>query len=253
MHFQDYQRAFTAHLRDPRGTARPAGAPAKRMRVYNELLYNNLESFLLACFPVCRQLLADRTWARLVRAFFRDHACHSPYFRQIPEEFLRFLNAGGPTALKLPDWFQELAHYEWVELALETSNRDADLPGHDPAGDLLTGRPLLNPVARLLHYRWPVHQLGPGHLPGKPPTQPTLILAYRDAALRVQFMEISPATARLWSILAENPGLLGREAIGTLAAEFGVADPDALLGHGAVMLADLRRQGAILGCLRHPL
>ena len=252
MHFQDYQRAFAAHLRDPRGISRPAGTPAKRMRVYSELLYNNVEGFLIGCFPLCQQLLPERTWARLVRAFFHDHACHTPYFRQIPEEFLRFLEAVDPRTVKLPDWFRELAHYEWVELALETSNRDAHLPDHDPDGDLLAGCPLLNPVARLLHYRWPVHQLGPGHLPRTAPAQPTLILAYRDPSLLVKFMEISPATARLWSILAEHPEFDGRAAIYSLAQELGAADPDALLGHGAEMLADLRRQGAILGC-RQPL
>ena len=45
--FQQYQYAFTAHIRDPRRNPRPAGVPARRMRVYNQLLYNNLESFLL--------------------------------------------------------------------------------------------------------------------------------------------------------------------------------------------------------------
>jgi hypothetical protein len=74
------------------------------MKVYNELLYNNLEGFLLACFPVCRKILGKRRWDRLARAFFRDHACHTPYFRQIPEEFLKYLQAAGspPRTSRLP-------------------------------------------------------------------------------------------------------------------------------------------------------
>lgn len=91
MDFQRYQRAFTARIRDPKANDRPQGAPPKRMKVYEELLYNNLEGFLLACFPVCRKILGVRRWNRLVRAYFREHTSHSPYFRQIPEEFLKYL------------------------------------------------------------------------------------------------------------------------------------------------------------------
>ena len=61
----------------------PAGVEARRMKVYNELLYNNTESFLLGCFPVLRRCLGERRWNRLVREFFRVHRSHTPYFRQI--------------------------------------------------------------------------------------------------------------------------------------------------------------------------
>lgn len=152
MNFQDYQKAFSAHIRDPRGAPRPGAVPARRMRVYNELLFNNIEGFLLACFPVCRQVLGQRRWTRLVRAFFRDHACVTPYFRRIPEEFLGYLESTSPRTEDCPDFLPELAHYEWVELDLDTSDRDADPPAHDPEGDLSTGRPLPNPVMRVLAY-----------------------------------------------------------------------------------------------------
>ena len=42
-----------------RGAApRPAGVPARRMEVYNELLFNNICGFLDACFPLCRRCSA---------------------------------------------------------------------------------------------------------------------------------------------------------------------------------------------------
>ncbi|NWG86938.1 MAG: putative DNA-binding domain-containing protein, partial [Hydrogenophilaceae bacterium] len=62
MDFQDFQKAFTGHIRDPKGSARSKGVPARRMKVYNELLYNNVEGFLLACFPVCRAILGQGKW-----------------------------------------------------------------------------------------------------------------------------------------------------------------------------------------------
>lgn len=241
MSFRDYQATFTAHLRDPRAR-RPAGTPARRMRVYDELLYNNIEGFLLACFPVCRALLGQRKWARLVRGFFRDHACATPFFRRIPEEFLAYLGSAQPEGY--PAFLAELAHYEWVELDLDTSDGDASLPAHDPDGDLLAGRPLLNPVMHLLAYRWPVHRLRPRARPG---AEPTWLLAYRDAGLRIRFMVISAATYRLLEWLRRDAGLTGQAALERLAAEMHHPDPAALLSYGAGILADLRRQGAVLG------
>lgn len=247
MDFQDYQRAFTARVRDPRSTPRPPGAAVKRMKVYEELLYNNLEGFLLSCFPVCRKILGQRAWTRLVRAFFRDHVSHTPYFRQIPEEFLKYLQDGSPT-VELPPFLAELAHYEWVELELDTSDRDAHLPVHDPDGDLLAGRPLINPVLRVLAYRWPVHRLSPRYKPATPPEQPTFTLAFRDAGHRVRFSLINPATARLLSLMQENPGLRGRDILAILEKDMSLA-AGALDAHGRALLDDLRRQGAVLGTL----
>ena len=57
MSFQHYQRTFTARIRDPEANPRPEGAPARGMKVYEQLLWNNLEGFLLNCFPVCRKIL----------------------------------------------------------------------------------------------------------------------------------------------------------------------------------------------------
>lgn len=247
MGYQDYQRAFTAHIRDPKSRPRPAGAPAKRMRVYNELLFNNVEGFLLACYPVCRKVLGSRKWTRLVRGFFRDHACHTPYFRQIPEEFLRYLQDAWDRPEGYPDFLPELAHYEWTELGLETSDEDAVLPAHDPGGDLLAGRPLLNPVLRLLAYRYPVHRISPRNKPSAPPDAPTFLIAYRDAGFEVRFVVVNPATARLLERLQADPGLSGRSALAQLAAEIGHPEPAAILAFGEGMLADLRAQGVILG------
>ncbi|HNA31131.1 MAG TPA: putative DNA-binding domain-containing protein [Thiobacillaceae bacterium] len=248
MEFQEYQRAFTAHIRDPRSSARPKGVPARRMQVYNELLYNNLEGFLLACFPVCRNILGKRRWDRLVRAFFRDHTCHTPYFRQIPEEFLKYLQEEWQPEDGYPAFLPELAHYEWVELELDTSNRDADLPAHDPAGDLLAGRPLLNPVLRVLAYRWPVHRLSPRYKPAEPPPEPTFTLAFRDSVHQVCFTLINSATARLLTLLQENSGLTGTHALTRLERELSLPE-GALREHGASLLADLRGQGVLLGTL----
>jgi len=158
--FQRFQFEFTAHLRDPKAQPRPAGVEARRMKVYNELLYNNLEGFLLACFPVLRQVLGAGKWARLVRAFFAAHRSRTPYFRQIPDEFIQFLQNEWTAPEDAPPYLLALAHYEWIELVLSVSNRSPDR-AFDTAGDLMEGVPLLNPVLANLRYDWPVQRIAP--------------------------------------------------------------------------------------------
>ena len=166
--FQDYQYAFAAHIRDPRANPRPAGVPPRRMRVYNELLFNNLEGFLLACFPVSRAVLGARRWRKLVRAFFAGHRCRTPFFRQIPEEFVEWLRGARAGHPEDPPFLPDLAHYEWVELALDVSPLEPDCADIDRAGDLLAGRPALNPVAMLLTYPYAVHRIGSRFRPAAP-------------------------------------------------------------------------------------
>lgn len=246
MDFQQYQRQFTAHIRDPRNAPRPKGVSVRRMKVYNELLFNNTEGFLLSCFPVCRKILGKRRWDRLVRGFFRDHVSHTPYFRQIPEEFLKYLQDEWQPPEEFPAFLPELAHYEWVELELDTSNRDAELPDFDAYGDLLNGRPLLNPVLRILAYRWPVERISPRYQPTQVPEAATFILAFRDAEFNVQFIGISAAVARLLTLIQENDALTGAGAAELLAQEL-TMPPEAVSGFAKDLMQSLRTQGVFLG------
>ena len=243
--FQRYQLAFAAHIRDPRAHPRPAGVEARRMRLYNALLYNNIESFLLACFPVLRQVLGIRKWAKLVRAFFSTHRSHTPYFRQIPDEFVQFLQNEWTPPEGYPPYLLALAHYEWIELVLSVSNRSVD-GAIDAAGDLLDGVPVLNPVLANLRYDWPVHRIAPRR---KVRPAETYLLVFRDHADAVQFSEINAFTARLLTLL-ETGTLSGRAALETIAVESRHPDPDLILQAGGALLADLRARGAILGAGR---
>ena len=240
--FQRYQLAFTAHLRDPEVNPRPPGVEARRMKVYNELLFNNIEGFLLACFPVLRRVLGTRKWAKLVRAFFSTHRSHTPYFRQIPDEFIQFLQSEWTPPEGYPPFLLALAHYEWIELVLSVSNRSSDR-AIDAAGNLMAGVPLLNPVLANLHYDWPVHRIAPRR---KVKPAETWLLVFRDADDRVQFSEINAFTARLLTLL-EAGTLNGRAALQMIATESHHPDPALVINAGAALLQDLRARGAILG------
>lgn len=244
--FQRFQYEFTRHIRDPKAYDRPAGVPARRMRVYNELLYNNLEGFLLACFPVLRRILGKRKWGKLVREFFAEHRCHTPFFRQIPDEFVHYLQHARGLREGDPPFLLELAHYEWIELVLSVSNQSVDASGIDTQGDLFSGQPVFNPVLALLAYRFPVHRVGPRFKPLEPATTPTYLLVYRDTDFEVRFIELNPVAARLVELL--HPGKLTvKQALGKIVRELKHPDPAAAIKGGLNILTGLRDQGALLG------
>ena len=238
--FQKFQRDLAQHLRDPHHTRRPAGVPARRMTVYNELLFNNVCGFVDSCFPVCRQLLGETRWRRLCRTFYRDWPSHTPWFREIPREFVRYLSEHH-IAQPLPVWLADLARYEWAELAVDVM--DAQLPAHDPQGNMMQASVLINPARVDVVSPWPVHRIGPDWQPRK--SEPTFLVVFRDAQLDVQFTEINAVTAHVLSLL--DQGLSGQQAFAQLAADMNHPDPQALMGFGQQLLISLREQGVLLG------
>ncbi|HKX53905.1 MAG TPA: putative DNA-binding domain-containing protein [Nitrosospira sp.] len=244
--FQRFQYAFTAHIRNPKAKPVPPGIDARRMRIYRRLVYENLEGFLLRCFPVTRGVLGSRRWSRLVRAFLIAHRSRSPLFHQIAGEFIEFLGSKDAIPENYPVFLLELAHYEWVELALSTSTGMPDWKTIDTGGNLLEGRPLLNPVLANLCYNWPVYRIRPRAriAPAK-----TYLLLFRDADDEVQFSEINAFTARLIDLLALDEHT-GRAALEIITAESRHPLPEVVTQGGLEIMTDLQARGALLGVAR---
>jgi len=220
------------YLRDPGREPPPAGVEPRRLGIYEELVYNNIEGFLRSGFPVLCSLYGAGDWKALVRDFIRRHRCHTPYFLEIGQEFVRFLLEEAPSRDCDPPFLAELAHYEWVELALDIAQDD--LPESSPLGDILEAVVQLSPLAWLLQYRFPVHRIGPGFRPAQA-GQPTYLAVYRDRADQVRFMELNATTARLLELLRDNETLPAGTVLRVLAAEAGMAE-EAMLGFGAEQL-----------------
>ena len=144
---KDLQTAFAAHIRDPERVAAPADIENRRMQIYRELFFNNIQSLLSSNFPVLRALHTDNDWRQLVRDFYSEHRCQTPLFPEIAKEFLRYLQDERCEQENDPGFLLELAHYEWVELALSLDERDPASQAADPEGDLLQGVPVLSPLA----------------------------------------------------------------------------------------------------------
>jgi hypothetical protein len=241
--FRDAQLEFAAHIRDPDHQPAPADIEPRRMRVYVDLFYKNIERFVATAFPVTRRILDDASWHDLVRGFLRDHRATSPYFQEIAQEFLEYLSRRADV-LTVHPFLLELTHYEWVELALDVSTDE--LPSDiDRAGDLLAAIPVVSPLVWPLVYRFPVHRIGPDFHPTQAAPSPTHLIVYRNRADQVKFMESTPVAARLLSLLIEHPRT-GRAAITTLAGELNRSADD-LTEAGTRALEELRACDIIAG------
>ena len=87
----DIQRQFAAHLREPNIHAAPEDIEDRRMKIYRDLIYNNIERFISSAFPIIRKLYSDTHWHEMVRDFVHRHQSQTPYFLEISEEFLAYL------------------------------------------------------------------------------------------------------------------------------------------------------------------
>jgi hypothetical protein len=242
LEFQRFQHAFTSHIRNPGTNPCPPGIAAHRMELYRRLVYKNLENFLLSCFPVLRGVLGERRWSRLVRGFLANHRSSSPFFHEIPAEFVQFLQTEEAIPDKYPKFVLELAHYEWVELVLSISMEAPDWELIDPEGPMFEGCPILNPVLANLHYGWPVHHIAPRE---RVSPAETYLLVFRDANDQVRFVEINALTSRLIQLL-ESEAYTGRMAL-EIVAEESRRSPEAVIEGGLKIMHDLQGRGALLG------
>ncbi len=245
--FQRVQYAFSAHVRDPEANAPPADLEDRRMAIYRNLFYNNIQGFLASGFPVLRKLYSDDAWHRMARDFFAHHKSHTPYFPEISQEFLKYLQEERDPQPEDPPFLAELAHYEWVELALSVSEDEPDWEKIDPDGDLLQGCPALSPLAWLLSYHYPVHRISPEFRPDKCGEQPIYLLVYRDAQDKLDFMELNPVTARLVILMRDLPERTGHELLKQIADELDHQQPEQVIQGGVQTLAQLHEFGVVLG------
>ena len=246
--FQDKQLAFAAHIRDPKNVPAPEGIEDRRMAIYRELFFNNLKSLLSTTFPVLSELVGDTRWRQLIREFMQKHRAETPYFLKLPEEMIAFLeNEFEPEDSDFP-FMRELAHYEYVELALNTSEDENDLEGVDPEGDLLKEVPIKSVLTWAFAYHYPVHRISPDFLPTEPSEQPVYLALYRNSNDKLGFMELNPLTAGLLDAIENNAdGLTGEGLIRHLGEAIGYPDIDGLVTHGHSAMQEMLNLGILVG------
>jgi hypothetical protein len=238
------QQDFIATIRDPENHPTPSDVEERRMAVYRELIYNNVEDFLASTYPVLKEILGENAWHNLVREYFIEHRASTPLFMQMPKEFLVYLQQ----ERKQPDneypFMLELAHYEWTELELAVSDEKISMQGISANGDLLENRVAISPLARVLGYQYPVHRIGINFLPLEP--EPTSLIVFRDRNDNVEFIELNQVTASLLNIIQNSPQTT-REIMLAIAEQLDHPEPDRMIYFGIELLEDLHKRGVILG------
>lgn len=245
--FQQSQLDFTAHIRNPESSPRPADVEDRRMAIYRDLLFNNVKGFVDSGFPVLKSLYPEHAWLKLIREFFGQHKCKTPFFSQIAEEFVGFVQDEYQPGRYDPPFLAQLAHYEWIELALMVSDLEIDENFVSRNGDLLAEIPVISPLASLQSYDWPVHHISQTLVPETPAETPVYLIVYRDRRDKVGFIEANPVTARLFLLAQENTHQTGLDLINLIVEELQHPNPELVRDGGYQTLLRLHHLDIIAG------
>lgn len=240
--FKAKQREFAGYIRNPDHSPAPADVKPQRMAMYRELFFNNVEGFISSNFPVLKSLLSEQQWLNLAQDFFLNHSCSTPHFSEIPEEFLEFLQNERKNPEDLP-FMLELAHYEWVEMALaiskeeliENSSKQIQ-PEHNMA---------LSPLAWPLAYQYPVHEISTENIPTEAPDGMTFLIVYRNSEDNVNFIKIPGITFRLLQIIEETENISVADCLSQIAKETQITDSTSIISSGMQILQELAHKNII--------
>ena len=239
------QLEFTNKMRHPDKN----GTGKARITVYQELVRGTLDEVLENAFPITHQLLDESHWQNLLNDFIAHHHAKTPLFLKIPEEFIQFLKIERQSTSD-PKFLFELAHFEWVELALDIAPDKTNDSKTNRDIDLLNEAPLISPLAQLLCYQYPVHKINKDFVPENPSDELNHLIAYRNRQDEVKFMEINPITARLVEILYNPYQLTGKQALIQISNEINHPNPGQIIKKGAETLYKLHKEDVILGTIQ---
>jgi len=233
--FIDTQFQFANYIRDPVNNPAPENIEQRRMTIYQELFYNNIEGFAANGFPVLREITSDEKWHEMIRDFMIKHRCKTPLFHEISREFLAYLDNERDISND-PVFIKELAHYEWVELALSVLDAEVEPRAVAAEQDVLSLQFSTSPLAWPLAYNFPVHQIGPDFQPEQTSESPTYLLVYRNKDDSVTFLELNPVSTRLIELL--NDGLSGQDAAEQIAQELQHPNPEFVIEGARGLITD---------------
>ncbi len=247
MSLQTQQLALTAWLRDPQNNPALDDVASERMQIYRELFFNNIENTLAKAFPVLHQVLPATDWQTLCEDFFAMHQCHTPHLSHLPAEFIAF--AKTQTHIAIPDWFIELAEWEWSELELFLAQ---DIDTTDPVGgDPLQGVPLVSPLLRLHQCHYPVHQIGKQFIPDAPSEQIWYLLAWRKPDHSIGFMQLTQLTALILEMMQLNQqqktGYTGYQLLQQIAQQQDQHPESSIIRGGSDCLSHFYKNHIIIG------
>ena len=244
--FKRVQLEFVNAIKDPSTFNSKDDDTKRRMAVYQSLFFNNISNFIRTGFPVLTSLLNEDDWSNLVRHFFINHPCRSPYFVEISKEFVEYLSSEPELPFSLPPFAAELAHYEWLEL--DVSIRKSTRPvNFFEEGDTVT-HVSVSPFATLASYCYGVHLIGRNFVPDEPATERQFYVVYRSRSHDVQFVHLNSVTAALLHAIEQRDAAISIDELGHYLTQQLAHLPQQVVLQGMQdTLIDLLRKGILLG------
>lgn len=142
----EFQAMLANYVRDPSSQPVPPCIPPEHLAVYHCLIRNNIKNFLDLCFSDSQHFADAALWERLQNHFLAEAQPESPFFNDIPAQFLAYAQSKNG-ADKLPDNVLAMMDFETALLHAETALLpESDGRWHD---DILL---CFSPAARLTHY-----------------------------------------------------------------------------------------------------
>lgn len=217
----------------------------ERFLIYRKLVHNRLRAATRESIPRCAARRGKDAFIGDFAAFMAERACSSPYLRDIPAEFVDWVVTRWRADSELPRYLGDLARHE----LLEGDVRNDPDGGEAPTGKAiaLDAALLFDGSSRLMRYDFAVHKL-PFATDDRsdPPEQSTHLLVYRDAEVKVRYLELTP-----WAAAVMDRLLAHGDAVqpGLLAAAASLDEPldDDKLAKAATLFADLADRSVLLG------
>jgi hypothetical protein len=152
---------------------------------------------------VLKSLYLADDWLVLARQFFAQHHCRSPYFIDISLEFVEYLSSEHQLNAFDPPFLSELAHYEWLELSVSIKKCQHETHTWQATSEQFPDKIAFSPLATLVSYHYPVHQISVDFQP-KSPSEPVYLVVYRNSTDEVNFTLVNQVSAHLLTVIQQS-------------------------------------------------
>ncbi len=242
MGFSTVQQSFMDYIKEP-SRPLPIGTEARRMKVYRDLFFNNIDGFISSGFPVLKSLYSHDAWQALVQDFFVTHDCQSPIFVDIAQEFVIFLQSEYELKEDDPRFLLELAHYEYMELVISVAK---DNPSQVKiTGSVGTECLCLSDTAKVLQYSYDVEHISEQYQPELPTPTPQYFCLYRDSEDEVVFLRLNPLAAQVLGYLSQSESVTFDTLVAWLFSAYPDMEESILIKGCREMIEGLANKGVI--------
>lgn len=126
----------------------------KRLMIYKDLTFNNIEDTLSKAFPITKTLI-EESWENITYKFIKNYPIKTPYLWEVPKDFLEFFKKENFQEKRKLPFLDELLEYEWLEIDIFNT----DIP-QDVSEFSWSKRFFLSSSCVIKTFSYPVHRIG---------------------------------------------------------------------------------------------